>query len=277
VKFLIITADDFGLHPSVNQAVEAAHSLGVLTSASLMVGAAASDDAVARAQRLPGLRVGLHVVVADGRATLPPARLAGLADPDGWLSADMLSLGVRLLRRAVRHQLEMEIRAQFERFMRCGLRLDHVNVHKHGHVNPMVLALLLKVAGDFGRPPLRLPREPPRLTEPGNLLIAPWLGRMRRRCRQAGMQHNDTLFGIADTGRMDEARLLRTLARLPSGVTEIYSHPASSQARISEPMARYRHYSELQALLSSRVRAAVAATGAVCGGYRDAFPDGVTL
>ncbi|MDE1973099.1 MAG: ChbG/HpnK family deacetylase, partial [Hyphomicrobiales bacterium] len=36
---LIITADDFGLSEPVNAAIEAAHRNGILTAASLMVGA----------------------------------------------------------------------------------------------------------------------------------------------------------------------------------------------------------------------------------------------
>lgn len=66
-RALIITADDFGLHGGVNEAVELAHRDGVLNAASLMVGASAAADAVARARRLPRLRVGLHVVLADGQ------------------------------------------------------------------------------------------------------------------------------------------------------------------------------------------------------------------
>jgi predicted glycoside hydrolase/deacetylase ChbG (UPF0249 family) len=67
-KYLIVTADDFGLHESVNEAVEQASQAGVLTAASLMVGAPAAADAVRRARKLPHLRVGLHLVLADGRA-----------------------------------------------------------------------------------------------------------------------------------------------------------------------------------------------------------------
>ena len=58
---LIFTADDFGLSDGVNEAVERAHTDGVLTHASLMVAGPAAADAVARARRLPGLRVGLHL------------------------------------------------------------------------------------------------------------------------------------------------------------------------------------------------------------------------
>ena len=62
---LIVTADDFGLHEAVNDAVEQGCRNGVLRAASLMVAAPAAADAVARAKRLPELAVGLHLVLAD--------------------------------------------------------------------------------------------------------------------------------------------------------------------------------------------------------------------
>ena len=40
----------------------------VLAATSLMVGADAAADAVERARRLPDLRVGLHLVLADGHS-----------------------------------------------------------------------------------------------------------------------------------------------------------------------------------------------------------------
>jgi hopanoid biosynthesis associated radical SAM protein HpnJ len=67
VKGLIVTADDFGAAREVNDAVEHAHRHGVLTAASLMVGAPAVADAVARAKANPRLRVGLHLVLVEGR------------------------------------------------------------------------------------------------------------------------------------------------------------------------------------------------------------------
>jgi len=80
------------------------------------------------------------------------------------------------------------------------------------------------------------------------------------------------VFGIAGTGQLDEEALLDILAKLPGGVAEIYLHPAvDTAAPIASTMSEYRHSAELDAMLSSRVAAAVAATGAVCGGYRDVW------
>ena len=70
MKRLIVTADDFGASPEVNDAVEQAHRDGILTAASLMVAGKAAADAVARARALPTLGVGLHIVLVEGRPVL---------------------------------------------------------------------------------------------------------------------------------------------------------------------------------------------------------------
>jgi hopanoid biosynthesis associated protein HpnK len=178
---------------------------------------------------------------------------------------------------AARRRLEAETRAQFDAFARTGLELDHVNAHKHFHVHPTIFGVLLKVGRDYGMPAMRLPDEPFWLAaESGGLsagaanrLIFPWIATMKRRLRRAGLFHNDHLFGVAGSGAMNEGRLLDILRRLPSGVSEIYLHPATqSGGVIAESMNAYRHADELAALLSPRVRAAIDAIQ-VRGGYAD--------
>ncbi len=278
MKFLIITADDFGLHEAVNEAVETAFREGVLTAASLMVGAPAAADAVRRARALPGLAVGLHLVLADGHSVLPPERIPALVDAAGRFGDHMALQGLRFFAiPAVRRQLEAEIRAQFEAFAGTGLPLDHVNAHKHFHLHPTLLEMLLGIGREFGLTAVRLPREPAwvarragPLKGAASRLLAPWLALMKRRLRAAGIACNDQVFGVTDSGAMDEAALLRILSRLPDGVSEIYLHPATHGA-LTPAMSRYRHREELEALLSPRVRAALAASDAATGGFRDLF------
>ena len=281
-KFLIVTADDFGLHEAVNEAVEQASRAGILTAASLMVGEPAAADAIRRARELPRLRVGLHLVLADGRAMLAPELIPDLADQSGRMNSRMFVNGVRFFASAaVRRQLEAEIRAQFSAFARTGLALDHVNVHKHFHLHPTLLQMLLRIGREYGVSAVRVPDEPLWFAARGGrwipwmgaALLAPWNALMKRRLRAAGMPHNDSVFGIAASGAMDEKTLLAILARLPPGITEIYLHPATvSGSAIAASMSGYRHADELAALLSPRVRAAAAAAGISHGGYVDALP-----
>ncbi len=90
MSLLIICADDFGLSPAINEAVRSASLDGVLSAASLMVGAPAAAQAVQIARQLPRLQVGLHVVLADGKAVLPRDRVPVLVDADGCFRNGML-------------------------------------------------------------------------------------------------------------------------------------------------------------------------------------------
>jgi len=267
-QLLIVTADDFGLHRDVNEAVERAHSQGILNAASLMVSAPAAADAVERARRLRGLRVGLHLVLADGAATLPRERIPDLVDADGRFGSAMARDGFRFFFLPhVRKQLAAEIRAQFDAFAQTGLPLDHVNAHKHFHLHPTVLSLILRIGREYGMRAVRLPRE-----AGGPLLLRPWLALLRARLRRAGIAHNDFVLGLSDTGAMDEATLLSAFERLPRGVVEMYLHPAvTSGAEVGASMAGYRHADELAALLSPRVRAAADHFAPQRGGFSDLY------
>jgi hopanoid biosynthesis associated protein HpnK len=166
---------------------------------------------------------------------------------------------------AVRRQLAAEIRAQFQAYAATGLPLDHVNSHKHFHLHPTVLSLILDIGREFGLRAMRLPRE-----RDAAWWLSPWLALLRRRLDAAGIAHNDYVAGLAGSGGMDEAALLQVLARLPAGVTEIYLHPgAATAAPLTPSMAGYRHADELAALLSPRVRAALDALAVRRGGFAD--------
>jgi hopanoid biosynthesis associated protein HpnK len=281
MRRLIVTADDFGRDVAINEAVEAAHCDGILSSASLMVAAPAATDAVERARRLPGLRVGLHLVLIDGRPVLPPGEIRGLVDAGGRFGDNQIRAGLRyFFTPGVRRQLAAEIRAQFEAFRATGLALDHVNAHQHLHLHPTVARLVVEIGDAYGLRAVRLPNEPTaalRHAFPGERYRAPAyrpvIGALRRRLRRAGLATKDQVFGIAWSGAMVEERVLRLLPHLPSGASEIYFHPATRQtAALAAAMPGYRHTEELGALLSPAVRQRIAELGINLVGYGDLAP-----
>jgi hopanoid biosynthesis associated protein HpnK len=233
-----------------------------------MVAGAAADDAVRRARRLPGLRIGLHLVLVEGPAVLPATALADLVDEHGRFGSEQGRLGVRyFFSPRVRRQIAAEIRAQFAAFAAFGLKLDHANAHKHMHLHPTVARLMLRIGGEFGLDAVRVPAEPPAVlaacgTPPSlaSRALYAWSGLLRRQARGAGMLVNDAAFGLAWSGHMTETRLLRLLAHLPAGLSEIYFHPAARRDDcITRLMPDYEHTAELAALISPRVRQAMQA------------------
>ena len=258
MKQLAVTADDFGAAIEVNDAVERAHKDGILTCASLMVGGPAAADAVRRAKAMPGLGVGLHLVLVEGRPVLPTAQIPALVDEGGFFRTDMVRAGAAVFFLPhVRRQLVREIEAQFEAFAATGLPLDHVNAHKHFHLHPTIAGLILRIGKRFGMKAVRVPCEPAAVLhqiEPGargNALVGLWAGALRRRLAAAGIFSPDQVFGLAWSGAMTGERLAGLLAHLPDGVSEIYTHPATAGGfALAAP--GYRYGAELAALTSSQ-------------------------
>jgi len=258
LKSLIVTADDFGAAREVNEAVERAHRGGILTAASLMVSAPAAADAVARAKEMPKLGVGLHVVLVEGRPTLPSAAIPALVDRDGFFRNDMALQGARMyFLPHVRRQLAAEIDAQFKAFAATGLKLDHVNAHKHFHLHPTIASLIVKIGRRFGMKSLRVPYEAItilRTIEPGtrgNAVAALYARRLKKRLARWGLFAPDNVFGLAWSGDMTTERLCGLIAHLPDGVSEIYMHPAT--APYAGAAQGYRYGEEPAAVTSPQV------------------------
>jgi len=268
LRALTVTADDYGLSVPVNEAVEAGHRRGILTAASLMVGAPAWQDAVERARRMPSLGVGLHLTLVDSRPLLPPERVPGLVGPDGRFSKDATRFGIALFfSPELRRQAADEIAAQFARFQKTGLKLDHINGHQHFHMHPVVVDAIARLAPAHGLPPVRIPVERfgPSYAAMGDRplkRLASWVfysaltRSMRRKLSGAGLPLNDQVFGINDSGGMVEDRLLRYLDHVPDGVTEVYCHPATRRWQGADNLpADYQTVEEFAALVSPAVRA----------------------
>lgn len=259
MKTLIVTADDFGAAPEVNDAVEQAHRNGILTAASLMVAGDAAPDAVARARRLPTLGVGLHLVLVEGRPTLPIDQVAELVDATGHFRTDMVMSAINMtFNPRARRQLAAEIEAQFAAFAATGLPLDHVNAHKHFHLHPVIASLMIEIGKRHGLRAARAPIEPRAIIAAIEPDRAPrrdpatlWARFVRRRFTRAGIATPDQVFGLAWTGAMDSARMRGLIAALPDGVSEIYTHPATRDDW-SGHAPGYRYAGELAALLDAR-------------------------
>jgi len=279
LRKLIVTADDFGAAVEVNQAVERAHRDGILSAASLMVSGPAAADAVARAKTMPSLRVGLHLVLVEGRPVLPPDKVPDLVDRAGRFRTDMARAGAAMFfLPKVRDQLKAEIEAQFAAFAATGLALDHVNAHKHFHLHPTIARFMVEGAKAHGAKGARVPLEPQDVLariephKPSGVvaLTVPFARALQARFRKAGIAAPDQVFGLAWSGAMTAPRLAGLLENLPEGLTEIYTHPATGPYPGSAP--GYQYGAELAALTQPELASLLVRRGVKSGGFGDFSP-----
>ena len=253
---LIVNADDFGLSPSVNEAVIRAHRDGILTTASLMVNEPGFDEAVQLAKRNPQLGIGLHLTILMGHAALPPDNIPDLVNGRGEFSNSPTGVGLRyFFQRGLREQLRAEIHAQFKKFHATGLKLDHVNGHLHLHLHPTIFKILMEDSEKLGITHLRLTRDclarsrrmshGHRFYKFSHAAIFEYLSRRAQKVLATKkINHTQITFGLFQDSQANEEYVLKLLPELPAGDSELYSHPS---------LDKFKH--EFDALISPRVKA----------------------
>ncbi|HEV2277090.1 MAG TPA: ChbG/HpnK family deacetylase [Acidobacteriaceae bacterium] len=273
---LIINADDFGQTPGINRSVGELHRARALTSATLMATSTFFDEAVDVAKANPSLEVGCHVVLTDGVSALPASQIPSLADPRGEFRASLGRFAADLhLGRIRADEIEAEASAQIRRIQAAGLRVSHVDTHKHTHMFPRVLRPLLRAAQACGVPAIRNPFEPD-----WALRATPSAGRLRRFAvvalesqhrtflrlvRDAGLATTSGTLGVLATGTLDVAltleRLLTALPRTaPDAIWELVSHPGYPDAHLDKVPTKLRASRGLEhaALLDAIPRSGIA-------------------
>ena len=281
MKELIITADDFGLSSGVNRAVEKGWQEGILTCASIMPGGTAFDDALDVARRNPGLQVGLHLTLVQGRGVLSPADIPGLVDANGDFPENPVSAGMRYyFDKGVHDQLEREIEAQIRAVRDAGINLSHIDGHLNIHLHPTVFAILEDVMPRYGIRTFRLSRERllhnlrydrERLAGKGveRLIFGALAASARPVLDRLAISYAAEVKGVLNSGRMTEEYLLAILDDLADGLSEMYFHPGClPDAEITRRMPDYRHERELAAITSPAVRHRLTALGIRVRNYR---------
>ena len=254
---LIVNADDFGLTYGVNQSILDLHKAGALSSATLMAVANHSPAAVGVAMLNPSLAVGCHVVLVDGRPALPLRSLRELTLTCGAFRPTLGSFVFDLNRGSIPEtEIEIEAIAQIRRLQALGLRVTHIDTHKHTHMFPGVLRPLLRAAAACGVRAIRNPFEPDWALKATP--TAPLLRRIQVRALRllrtrfiqlvdkAGLATTDGSIGVLATGTLNGGALRSILNAAPSGTWELVCHPGYVDEALNKVHTRLKESREVE-------------------------------
>jgi predicted glycoside hydrolase/deacetylase ChbG (UPF0249 family) len=234
-RYLLVTADDYGIGPATSQGILELAVAGRVTCAVLLVNSPYAEDAV-RAWHQAGrpMELGWHPCLTLDRPVSPPGQVPSLVTGGGcfWPLRELIrriALG-----RLSTAEVTRELQAQYDRF--CDL-LGHaptvVNSHHHVQVfRPVHTALTAVMAGQSPLPYVRRIRESWRtlLGVPGargkRLFLSSVGRRGARLLDRAGYPGNDVLIGVTDPHCLAAPdALVRWLRRVPGKVVELTCHP----------------------------------------------------
>jgi predicted glycoside hydrolase/deacetylase ChbG (UPF0249 family) len=186
-RYLIINADDFGISEKTNIGIIEARQKGVVTSASLMVHRPAAEAAAQYACRDQQLSVGLHADMGDW-----------VYEGEHWLrSSGTLDI-------CNPNAVDRELRHQLQRFRDLlGRDPTHLDSHQHIHKEENILPVFSKLADELAIP---------------------------LRSYSPKVQYCGAFFGADEEMKprfeiVGSANFIRLLDHLPTGVTELGTHP----------------------------------------------------
>jgi predicted glycoside hydrolase/deacetylase ChbG (UPF0249 family) len=198
------------------------------------------------------LGVGLHFNITEGRPIADPARIRGLLGANGEFFGSSTQLANRaMLGRLREEEVMIELRAQIERAMSAGIKLTHVDSHKHAHALPPICRVIARTIREYGVGAMRLPRErwrfeprPDSLKLLGQSARAFALSQVCRTSetalRQTNVKTTASFFGVTRTGFWSRRWLIGLIERLPDGSCELMCHPGYDDDELRGVKTRLR-------------------------------------
>ena len=114
LKYLIVNADDYGLDEDINRGIILAYSKGIVTSTTILANGEAFFPGVHALKENPGLGVGIHLTLVNGKSISPPNEIPSLIKGDGEFFRSYQEFLLRFLTgkiklKEIRHEWENQI------------------------------------------------------------------------------------------------------------------------------------------------------------------------
>ena len=151
----IINADDAGISMGVNDAIKKMALAGNLNSVSIMTNGIYVEDIINFCKENQ-VSCGLHLNLTTGKSTLGNEKLPRITNKDGTFKHGFLGLFLAVFvsvffgGRKVLNEIHSEIEAQIAFLKKSGLKIEHINGHRHIHFLPKIFPIVQKIAAEHG-------------------------------------------------------------------------------------------------------------------------------
>ena len=231
MRKLIVNADDFGLAADVTDGIVDAYRTGIVSSTSMMVGGADAIRAARLAQQEPGMAVGIHLTLVDGKSVEPATRAPSILGDDGKFLDDHRQFVRRYAMGGVNlSDVRDECSAQIHRFLDMGLQPSHLDSHQHMHLLPGIFEIVQELAVKFDIKRLRIARGgwvDSLHAGVGGAAMEVLSRRGQRMIRRQpnDLYHCDHFLGARYSCRLNKQVLLGLIDQVEEGSSELMCHP----------------------------------------------------
>ena len=262
MKYLIVSADDFGFTRSVNEGIAMACREGIVTSVNLFPSGDAFEDALRLAKDMGLKEAGAHLALTETSPVADPSKVPTLVAPGGRFYKGRARLIPKLLLGMVDpDQIYIELKAQMDAVEGAGLKITDLSSHEHIHMMPEILAIFVKLAKEYDIPAIRYPHKDISARPFGmkslykSFVLSCFERGMAKVLGSYSIKSPDHFRGFLDSANITEETLLKMLDSLEEGTTELVCHPGFLGPEILDRYTFHRNCeAELFALTSRRVK-----------------------
>ena len=160
---IIINADDCGMSVSVNSAIDSAIAKGLITSTTVMANMDDFDGAVNLYNKWKDkISFGVHINITEGYPLMPSKIMAEsgfcISQGDNMVFNNLHYL-YKYPSKALKESIYLEIKAQIEKILDSGIKISHIDSHRHMHLAPFILPIVCYISREFGITKMRQSRN----------------------------------------------------------------------------------------------------------------------
>jgi len=276
---IIVNADDFGLTEGINRGILDGFKAGIVTSTSLLATMPSFGHALQLALE-NNLDIGIHASLTVGKPCSENKRLSPILENGEFVKSCKHLFRSIYAGRIDPNDLKQEIASQIIKIRKNGLEISHINGHQHVLMLPCLFKITMELMKEYHIPFLRIPDDTVALSGPRTVkgwgfvvlsLLSKYL-KLRIRQTEIPVRTADHFRGLSFSERMSSKDLIRTLASLKPGVSELICHPGYDDRTYhmiyEDPFLRER---ELRALKCSQIINFIKMNDIKLTGYRDLF------
>ncbi|WP_010587006.1 polysaccharide deacetylase family protein [Schlesneria paludicola] len=256
-QYLIVTADDAGLCPAVNDATIKALEFGLVSSATIMVVCPGFDEFAEYAVAHPEHDYGVHLVLTSENPDFRWGPILGAAVPSlVRMDGSFWRRSQEVAQHAVAEEVGRELEAQVRRALDRGIRVSHLDHHMWVMLQrPDLLDVFVKLGLEF-QIPLRIHRD----------FVAEECGAALQKAEeykrliQPLVDRGDRLVDFIESNNYNvspknkERYYVNALRKLPTGVSEFVIHCAVNHPGGFLPSALDRREADFRVFTSEGMR-----------------------
>ena len=265
MKYLIVSADDFGLNDYLNEGIVRACINGIVTCINIMPSGSAFGNALALLKKNGIKEVGAHLSLTQTNPLAEYSKVSTLVNYSGNLHNDYKNFFFRFISGQIDiTQAYLELKRQMEILSVTGLKITNLSSHENIHMMPSILNLFIRLAKEFKVAAIRFPHGDKSFSYGINeiykkLVLYFFEKRTGEILRASNIEFPDHFRGFIHSGKINENVVLKIIETLERGTTELICHPGLIDRELTKKFLFYNNCEmELNALTSFHIKKMIA-------------------